>query len=135
LEILWQLRNSVEAASHDPGIAGFDRALRRARIRSLLPRALRRLRTDERASGTRSATAVALDAAPAAPDSDVDVAAHEAMAAELQSLKNVVNGLGHALRGVANAQVRYEQQIAALLATIATARDADAVDVKRETVQ
>ncbi|RST30381.1 FkbM family methyltransferase [Sphingomonas ginkgonis] len=31
LETLWQLRKSAEARSHDPGIAGFDRALRSAR--------------------------------------------------------------------------------------------------------
>lgn len=31
LEILWQLRRSAEAQNHDPGIKGFDRALRRAR--------------------------------------------------------------------------------------------------------
>lgn len=30
LEILWQLRRSPEARQHDPGIAGFDRALKRA---------------------------------------------------------------------------------------------------------
>jgi len=31
LEVLWQLRRSPEGPSHDPGIAGFDRALWRAR--------------------------------------------------------------------------------------------------------
>jgi FkbM family methyltransferase len=31
MEILWQLRTSAEAARHDPGIAGFDRALRKSR--------------------------------------------------------------------------------------------------------
>ena len=31
MEILWQLRRSPEGPSHDPGIAGLDRALRRAR--------------------------------------------------------------------------------------------------------
>jgi hypothetical protein len=31
LEVLWQLRRSNEARSHDPGIAGFDRALKLAR--------------------------------------------------------------------------------------------------------
>ena len=30
MEILWQLRRSQEAARHDPGIAGFDRALRKS---------------------------------------------------------------------------------------------------------
>ena len=30
LEILWQLRRSAEGQRHDPGIAGFDRALKRA---------------------------------------------------------------------------------------------------------
>lgn len=30
MEVLWQLRRSAEGPSHDPGIAGFDRALRRA---------------------------------------------------------------------------------------------------------
>lgn len=30
LDILWRLRKSVEGPLHDPGIAGFDRALRRA---------------------------------------------------------------------------------------------------------
>jgi FkbM family methyltransferase len=30
LEILWQIRRSVEASEHDPGIAGLDRALKRA---------------------------------------------------------------------------------------------------------
>lgn len=32
MQILRQLRNSPEAIRHDPGIAGFDRALRRARL-------------------------------------------------------------------------------------------------------
>jgi FkbM family methyltransferase len=32
LEILWQLRRSKEAHTHDPGIAGFDRALKRAAL-------------------------------------------------------------------------------------------------------
>ena len=32
LEILWQLRKSKEALNHDPGIAGFDRLLKRARL-------------------------------------------------------------------------------------------------------
>lgn len=31
LEVLWHLRNSDEASSHDPGIRGLDRVLRRAR--------------------------------------------------------------------------------------------------------
>jgi len=31
LQVLWQLRRSPEAARHDPGIAGLDRALRKAR--------------------------------------------------------------------------------------------------------
>jgi len=31
LEILWQLRKSPEARRHDPGIAGFDRTLRKGR--------------------------------------------------------------------------------------------------------
>jgi FkbM family methyltransferase len=30
LEVLWQLRQSAEGRRHDPGIAGFDRALKRA---------------------------------------------------------------------------------------------------------
>ena len=32
LQILWQLRRSPEATRHDPGIAGFDRALRKSRL-------------------------------------------------------------------------------------------------------
>ena len=32
MEVLWQLRKSAEGPRHDPGIAGFDRALRRARL-------------------------------------------------------------------------------------------------------
>ncbi len=30
LDVLWRLRNSIEGPLHDPGIAGFDRALKRA---------------------------------------------------------------------------------------------------------
>ena len=32
MEVLWQLRKSPEGPHHDPGIAGFDRALKRARL-------------------------------------------------------------------------------------------------------
>jgi hypothetical protein len=44
MEILWQLRRSAEGPNHDPGIAGFDRALGRAksersRLSGLLVRA------------------------------------------------------------------------------------------------
>jgi hypothetical protein len=35
LEVLRHLRASPEAAGHDPGIAGFDRSLRRARLQAL----------------------------------------------------------------------------------------------------
>lgn len=31
LQVLWQLRKSPEAVRHDPGIAGFDRALKKSR--------------------------------------------------------------------------------------------------------
>jgi hypothetical protein len=31
LQVLWQLRHSSEAGRHDPGIAGFDRALKKSR--------------------------------------------------------------------------------------------------------
>jgi hypothetical protein len=34
MEVLWQLRRSPEARRHNPGIAGLDRALRRARWQS-----------------------------------------------------------------------------------------------------
>ena len=38
----------------------------------------------------------------------------QAIAAEIEALKLLVDGFGHALRGVANAQVRHEKQINAL---------------------
>lgn len=37
LEVLWQLRKSDEGPNHDPGIAGLDRALKRARWQRLNP--------------------------------------------------------------------------------------------------
>jgi hypothetical protein len=52
MHVLWQLRTSKEASSHDPGIAGLDRALRRAR-KARLPvvGVFFRLLTDEDGNG------------------------------------------------------------------------------------
>lgn len=123
LDILWQLRRSSEAANHDPGIAGLDRALRRARVRSWPARTLRRVVRTGPAS--RSSAPVIAEPISAIPN-DVRTG-HESIqsiASEIEALKLVVDGLGHALRGVASAQVRHEKQIDAFFSSAAYAAGA-----------
>ena len=114
-DVLWQLRRSPEAANHDPGIAGFDRALRRARARSWPRRVFRSAlgytaprSSDLEITATAGSTPVIAQGA-----GEADGSAH-VIAAEIEALKLLVDGFGHALRGVANAQARHEKQISAL---------------------
>ena len=120
MDVLWQLRQSTEARSHDPGIAGLDRALRRSRAWPWFPRAMRRL------AGSRQSqpSPPAGDPSPPVASGWYSVLPHsnskridelvrerEALSAEIQSLKGIVDGLAHAVRGMAKAQARQELQI------------------------
>jgi hypothetical protein len=55
LDVLWRLRRSAEGREHDPGIAGFDRALKRAarERRPLMGALLRLMRADADSSSRR----------------------------------------------------------------------------------
>jgi FkbM family methyltransferase len=116
LDVLWQLRTSPEAANHDPGIAGFDRALRRARVRNWPARAFRRFVGGAPASRSSHSEAGAIVAGTPAIGHGVRNAdaSTQAIAAEIEALKRLVDGFGHALSGVANGQARHEKQINAL---------------------
>jgi hypothetical protein len=127
MEVLWDLRHCAEAAAHDPGIAGFDRALRRSRVFvrpvRVLWRSILGLRSEARL----------LDAerpGESAENGEIENlkvkerhqngAGVDALAAEIETLKTIIDGFAHALRGVTNAQARYEKQIEAITSTIAS---------------
>ena len=119
MDVLWQLRRSPEGPTHDPGIAGLDRALRRARARSWPVRALRRVIGNTAPSATSLANAAPVVQPISAPSHGVGGVSHpsastQASSAEIEALKALMDGFAHALRGVANAQARHEEQIKAL---------------------
>jgi FkbM family methyltransferase len=119
MDVLWQLRRSREGPRHDPGIAGLDRALRRARVRSWPVRALKRVIGNTAPPTTRSATAAPYVRPMPAPSHEVGDISHpsasaQTSGAEIEALKGIMDGFAHALRGVANAQARHEEQIKAL---------------------
>lgn len=121
MELLWQLRHSREAASHDPGIAGFDRALRADRRRTFLSRTVGRRRTNI----SEGATPQQAESVPSHDNFDrIGELAQdtEALASEIENLKAVVDGLAHAVRGMANAQARQEQQLRKIQSPSATRR-------------
>lgn len=116
LDVLWELRRSQEGASHDPGIAGFDRALRRARARNWPSRLVRHV--GGVVTPSRSSNSKAVGTNPPIPPtveelSDTDVS-RKTITAKIETLELLVDGFGHALRGVANAQLRQETEISAL---------------------
>jgi FkbM family methyltransferase len=122
LEILWQLRRSSEGAAHDPGIAGFDRALRRARLLGWPARALRRLSAADSRDPSGPSDVKAELMSPVVPEEPTLPAVNspnfDAIAAEIQALKQVIDGFGHALRGVSNAQARFDGQLRALSTSV-----------------
>jgi FkbM family methyltransferase len=125
LDVLWQLRRSPEGPKHDPGIAGLDRALRRARARSWPIRAMRR--AIGKTSPSASSVSASTSAAPLIPAISHNVrdpkeasASAQASPAEIEALKLLLDGFGHALRGVASAQARHEEQIDKLLSSTAS---------------
>jgi len=97
MEVLWQLRKSPEGPHHDPGIAGLDRALRRARLaRAPLMGGLFRLFNQEEgdSASDRRQRAMANDIAVLRGSQHVQVQGMRDLTAIMQRVESRMGGIG-----------------------------------------
>jgi FkbM family methyltransferase len=112
-QVLWQLRHSNEGRSHDPGIAGLDRALRRARrARMRLIGAAFRFFNHEEGDGARDrrARATANEIAMLRAVQESSLNELRALGSDLRNLQTLIEAVGAktSVAGCASMQVGSE---------------------------
>jgi FkbM family methyltransferase len=113
MEVLWQLRRSPEGREHDPGIAGLDRELRRARrARMRLIGGAFRFFNQEEGDGARDrrARATANEIAMLRAVEETALTELRSLGSDLRNLRNLIEAVGAktSVAGCASAQVGSE---------------------------